>query len=269
MPTKIFYFTGTGNSLSVAQNIATGMGDTELLSIPKVINVAISVENGDISLDTSKIGLVFPVYMWGMPNIVVEFVRKLELNKKHYIFAVATCAGQPGETLIQLQKLLQEKGADLDAGFAVREASNTIQKDNIFINIARLIERDEIISKSGKERLPEIIEVISRNQKHKVETSSRLLNLYGRWVYSMAMPRINTMGQFFADDNCSLCLTCQRICPSDNIKIVNDKPTWNQNCEFCQACVQWCTKEAIHIKDEDLKRRYHNPEIKVKDIILR
>jgi MinD superfamily P-loop ATPase len=77
------------------------------------------------------------------------------------------------------------------------------------------------------------------------------------------------MGRFWVDEKCNLCLNCQRICPSSNIEIKDDKPHWNQNCEFCQACVQWCPKEAVHIKNEDLSRRYHNPAIKVKDIIIR
>lgn len=262
MSTKIFYFTGTGNSLSVAQNIATELGDTELISIPKVLD-------GNMNSEASKIGFIFPVYMWGMPHMVVEFVKKLKLNNNSYIFAVATCAGLPGETLIQLQKLLQEKNTDLNAGFAVLDAPNTIQKDNIVINMARLIERNETVTESAKKRLTEIIDIISQKKEHKSETSTRLLNIYGKWIYSMAMPRINTMGRFFTDDNCNLCLTCQRICPSENIQIINDKPAWDEKCEFCQACIQWCPREAIHIKNEDLNRRYHNPRIKVKDIMLR
>jgi len=85
----------------------------------------------------------------------------------------------------------------------------------------------------------------------------------------MAINRINTMGKFWTDENCSLCLNCQRICPSSNIEVMNNKLHWNQNCEFCQACIQWCPKEAIHIKKEDPERRYHNPEIKVKDVMIR
>ena len=86
MLTKIFYFTGTGNSLAVARNIADELGNTELISISKVIN-----EN--VSPDAPKIGLVFPVYMWGIPNMVVDFVNKLHITEDQYIFAVATCAG--------------------------------------------------------------------------------------------------------------------------------------------------------------------------------
>jgi Pyruvate/2-oxoacid:ferredoxin oxidoreductase delta subunit/flavodoxin len=262
LETKIFYFTGTGNSLAVAKDIANKIEDTELISIPAVIN-------GKIIADTPSIGLIFPVYMWGMPNIVVDFVKKLNITEDQYVFAVTTCAGQPGETLVQLKKLLQNKGYDLKAGFAVREAPNTIQKDNIFIKIARLIEGNELITRSGSERLEEIVETIKNKKEHKPETSSTLLNKFGNFVYKGGMSRINTMGRFWADEKCNLCLNCQRICPSDNIEIKDDKPHWNQNCEFCQACVQWCPKEAVHIKNEDLSRRYHNPAIKVKDIIMR
>ncbi|MCZ3366739.1 MULTISPECIES: EFR1 family ferrodoxin [Methanobacterium] len=262
MKTKIFYFTGTGNSLSVARDISNELGGAELVSIPAVVD-------GHIETDDSDIGIVFPVYMWGIPNMVVDFVQKLKISSDQYVFAVTTCAGQPGETLVQLQKMLQKKGTDLHAGFAVRETANTIQEDNIFIKIAMLIERNSKITKSGKERLSEMVEVITNKKEHEPETSSVMLNKFGNFVYGMGMSRINTMGKFWADEKCSMCLNCQRICPSNNIEVVNDKPHWTQNCEFCQACIQWCPKEAIHIKNEDPKRRYHNPEIKVKDIMIR
>lgn len=262
MKTKIFYFTGTGNSLSVAGDIGNELDDAELVSIPTVVN-------GNIEANTPVIGIVFPVYMWGMPNMVVDFVQKLEISSDQYVFAVTTCAGQPGETLVQLQKMLQKKGTDLNAGFAVRETANTIQEDNIFIKIAVLIERNSKITESGKERLSEIVEVIKNKKRHEPETSSLLLNKFGNFVYGMGMSRINTMGNFWTDEKCSMCLNCQQICPSNNIETVNDGPHWNQNCEFCQACIQWCPKEAIHIKNEDPKRRYHNPEIKMKDMMLR
>ena len=262
MKTKIFYFTGTGNSLSVARDISNELGDAELVSIPAVVD-------GHIETDDSVIGIVFPVYMWGMPNMVADFVQKLKISSDQYVFAVTTCAGQPGETLVQLQKMLQKKGTELHAGFAVRETANTIQEDNIFIKIAMLIERNSRITKSGKERLSEIVEVITNKNEHEPETSSILLNKFGNFVYGMGMSRINTMGKFWADEKCSMCLNCQRICPSNNIEVINDKPHWNQNCEFCQACVQWCPKGAVHIKNEDPKRRYHNPEVKIKDIMIR
>ncbi len=259
---KIFYFTGTGNSLAVAKEIADELNDTELISIPAVIN-------GEIKSDTTFVGLVFPVYMWGMPHMVVEFVAKISLTEDQYVFAVTTCAGMPGETLLQLKRMLKEKGSDLHAGFAVREAPNTIQKDNIFIKIAQLIEPDEKIKTSGNERLEEIMKTLKNKKVHLPETSSKVLNIFGKFVYKGGMSRINTMGNFWSDEKCNQCLNCQRICPSNNIDIIDDKPVWNQKCEFCQACIQWCPKQAIHIKNEDINRYYHHPLIKIKDLILR
>ncbi len=68
MKTKIFYFTGTGNSLLVAKDIANELGDVELISIPAVIS-------GNINTDSPIIGIIFPVYIWGMPKMVVDFVN--------------------------------------------------------------------------------------------------------------------------------------------------------------------------------------------------
>ena len=66
MRTDIYYFSGTGNSLAIAQNIAEELGDTRLIPIPK------AVQNG---LDTTapQLGLVFPVYVWGLPRMVADF----------------------------------------------------------------------------------------------------------------------------------------------------------------------------------------------------
>jgi flavodoxin len=86
LKTKIFYFTGTRNSMAVATDIANELEDSELIAIPSVIN-------GKIKANTPTIGLVFPVYMWGMPHMVVEFVDQLRLTEDQYVFAVTTCAG--------------------------------------------------------------------------------------------------------------------------------------------------------------------------------
>lgn len=59
MSTKIFYFSGTGNSLSVARRIACGLEEAELVPIPKVMN-------GDVDTTVEAVGFVFPVHGWGL-----------------------------------------------------------------------------------------------------------------------------------------------------------------------------------------------------------
>jgi ferredoxin len=38
------------------------------------------------------------------------------------------------------------------------------------------------------------------------------------------------------DEKCTSCGICAKICPVDNIKIVNQKPEFEHRCEMCFAC---------------------------------
>lgn len=68
MKTNLFFFSATGNSFIVAKDIAAKLPETEIFSIPKVINQA-------IDLNADNIGFVFPVYFSGMPRIVIDFIN--------------------------------------------------------------------------------------------------------------------------------------------------------------------------------------------------
>ena len=112
MHTTIFYFSATGNSLVTARTLAAKLTNTSCVSIPKVVHKPIKVTS-------ERIGLVVPVYAWGLPVIVKEFIKKLELAKVKYCFVVVTCGSSIGGTLYQAKKLLAEKGIVLNSGFKV------------------------------------------------------------------------------------------------------------------------------------------------------
>ena len=77
----ILYFTGTGNCLYVARELADE--HTELLSIPQL------VKQGRYTFEADEIGIVYPVYGHMPPNMVREFIKKAQL-KAGYKFAVLT-----------------------------------------------------------------------------------------------------------------------------------------------------------------------------------
>ena len=77
----IFYFTGTGNCLYIARQLAGE--DTELLSIPQM------VRKGKYRFEADEIGIVYPIYGHMPPNMVREFVKKARLDAG-YKFAVLT-----------------------------------------------------------------------------------------------------------------------------------------------------------------------------------
>lgn len=257
--TKIFYFSTTGNSLSVARKISEALRNTELVSIPRTVNL-------ETDTDADRIGFIFPVYRWGLPKMVKEFIKKTRLNPQQYVFAVATCGGTSAKVLFHLKKLICNSGGRLDAGFVTTEGANSVAEMPKFITFIRKLNKKKY--GSFKERKTEIIDIIKNNKKHKPESSSFGANLAGNILNILSSNMINKMDQYFTvDDKCIQCKTCERLCPNGNIVLVDGKPKWNNNCELCNACIQWCPRQAIHYQNESC--RYHNPEIKASDLFVR
>ena len=77
----IFYFTGTGNSLHIARQLADE--HTELPSIPQMVKC------GKYDFEADEIGIVYPIYGHMPPYMVRQFIQKAKL-KAGYKFAVLT-----------------------------------------------------------------------------------------------------------------------------------------------------------------------------------
>jgi hypothetical protein len=118
--TIIYYFTGTGNSLAAAKGICTHLGDCDLVS-----NASLSGTSGEIQPGADRLGIVCPVYDFGLPSIVAEFVQRLGLSQTGYCFAVLTMGGLGVSALHQLDDLVfAHNNPGLDAAFVVRMVGN-------------------------------------------------------------------------------------------------------------------------------------------------
>ncbi|MGL6168014.1 MAG: EFR1 family ferrodoxin, partial [Fusobacteriaceae bacterium] len=109
---KIYYFTGTGNSYHVAQKIAS---DLKM----ELINIAEIIENENIDFLGDTLGIVFPVYAMGIPEMVGKFLTKIKIGGNPYIFAIATCGGSGyGIPFILLDSLLKDKKVGLKLDYS-------------------------------------------------------------------------------------------------------------------------------------------------------
>lgn len=254
----IFYFSGTGNSLQVSKDIALQLQDMELLSIPKIMN------NNEIKIQSESIGIVFPVYMWGLPLIVENFIKKLNINKSTYVFAVANFGGIPGNALKQVNDLIENKGAKLNAGFIINMPGNYIvmygarSKDNQI----KTFEKEKI-------KVQQIVEIIKGKKNYEYEKSKIVIDrIFGPLVYK-GIYKIHTADKLFlTKDNCNGCGVCEKVCGVKNIEIKNGKPIWKNNCEQCMACIQYCPQEAIEYDKKTIgRKRYRNPNVTLQEMI--
>ena len=265
MSNKIFYFTGTGNSYSIAKSLAESLGDTVLS--PMANSLAAPEIDGD-----ERIGLIFPVYGWGMPRMAAEFARSLKPASDQYVFAVTTCGGTPGKTLPQLHKILRANDSKLDAGFAVSGdflISLDAANDMAIIKFMSWLGRKSVPA-TASERLPEIARAVAANETGTLETSNVSVNLIGSLMYGMSIKFFQTMDKNYAvSDACISCGTCAKVCPRENVTLAAGAPTWHQNCEMCYACMVWCPKKAISFGGGTPKGPSHHSDMALGDALLR
>lgn len=75
----------------------------------------------------------------------------------------------------------------------------------------------------------------------------------------------NLWRNFRTDGTCDSCGLCEKICPTDSIQLVDNKPKWAKTCEQCMRCVNYCPKQAIFQKGEGGikgKNIYYEPDFK-------
>jgi len=258
MKAVIYYFSATGNSLAVARDLSSALGNADIVPITK----AMYGNQGD-SYDA--VGVVFPVYMFGLPLIVARFLKNIKVRNGAYVFAVATLGGLPGRSLTLIKNILNERGIKLNAGFSVRMPGNytplyeAINKEK----------QDETFAKE-KLRIKEIVSCILSKKDGVIEERPFLPNfLLYKLLYKGGSRMIPFSDKgFWFSEACTKCGICQKVCPVRNIKLNDGHPVWLHHCEHCMACLQWCPVEAIQYKKSTIgRKRYRHPDVSAEDIM--
>ncbi len=253
MNNLIFYFSGTGNSLQVAQDIAAQLGDCAVLPMTRF----------DTSQEVAaeRVGLVFPVYFWGLPLAVVRFIEQLKVTGDSYFFAAATYGVWPGKALEQAGALLKGKGRALDYGFLVRMPDNYI----LWYGAKSEKVQRRLFAKE-KVKVQTASAVIAQKQQKGIEKSHYVIDrLLTDAVYVPKSAKLAQMDHNFSTEaDCTGCGLCVRQCPVDNIRLVQGRPQWQHRCEVCLSCIQRCPTQAINYGGKTAHRtRYVNPNVRL------
>lgn len=255
----IFYFTGTGNSLQAAQNIAEHNGEA-LISVAEKINSGEQIFEYTLK-DNEAVGFVFPVYAWGPPGMVLEFIDRLKFNNfnNQYIFSVATCGENIGNTMKLLESRLARKGIKLTSGFSIKMPNNYIIIGDVDSKEA---EKEKLIA--AEKTLRDINRSVEKRENGVFRIEKGFLP---GLLTAVVNPLFNKSAlgtkNFHAEDTCTGCGLCEKVCNTKTIK-VDKKPQWGGKCTQCLACINYCPVRAIQYgKGTVKKRRYTNPNVTV------
>jgi ferredoxin len=245
----IFYFTSTGNCLAVAKAIGG-----KQVSIPQVIN------SPDLRFEDDVIGLVFPIYGFGLPKTVRRFIENVAWEAD-YAFAVGTYGNMPGATMYNVQRLAEKHGKRFDY------AESLLMVDN-FLPMFDISKQAEMLpQKKTDENLARIVADVTARKKLQAKASLPLRMLAA--IISAANQSVmngSNGRQFKVDDNCSKCGVCAGVCPCGNISVA-EKPGFGGNCEFCLACAHHCPKGVIHVKGEKSAVHWRHPNVTLGEIV--
>lgn len=251
----ILYFSGTGNSLAVARQLAERLNEPLLPLIEAV---------GQDLTNEKRIGLVFPTYDFNLPPVVRTLVPQLHISPQSYVFAVITCGGQAGNCVWALRRLLRKQGVELAYSHKVRVPDNS----------ALAFGRNPNNQLGKFEHVPARMEQIVgelQAESHVLHYSwfSGLSWLLGLPAIEKGM--IRTLGPKVNPDKCIGCNTCVSVCPMENICLTDKKALIGANCTVCLACVHSCPQQAISTNGREAlkERQYRHPDIKLKDLMKR
>jgi ferredoxin len=261
MKTIIYYFTGTGNSLAAAKEIAAGLGDCELVSIASLRDTP-----GTVVPPAERVGIICPVYFSGLPLMVAEFAARLDLSSVRYSFSIVTFGGSGvAPTLRQLDGILRSHSHGLDAGFSVKMPGNYI-----FMYGSPAGKKQADLLALAADQIAEMIPAIIHCEHRALPQS-----ILGRIMHAVAYPWFTSHARtedrkFTVSDACTSCGTCAAVCPAGNIELIGGKPVWKHRCEVCCSCIHLCPEHAIQAGSKTAGRpRYRHPDLKIDDMTTR
>lgn len=240
----IYYFSATGNSKHAAQVIAEKTGDVAV-NIVDILNGKEKIEE-----KSERTGFVFPVYYWGLPEIIKRFASmpEVKISLGSYVYCVITCGATTGTADKMLSKAL---GRNLDFSYSLRMPDNYV----ILYDPSPKEKAQKFLAHADKELETVCAEINSSATKRAGSTDGGIKSIFISKLYNFC----RTTKKFRADDKCINCGLCAKNCPDNAIEIRNGKPVWTESkCQHCTACINRCPKEAIQFgKGTETRRRYN------------
>jgi ferredoxin len=253
--TKIFYFSGTGNTLWSAKRIAELLGgECELF------NMGAEMRKPPETIEADKVIFLLPSYAYQSPLLVRRFLQRSEIRSP-YIAALVTFGSDPGGALAEVSRILWKKNIKVSFFGNIPSVENYIpifgppQEQRKEKRLAK--QRDAI------EKAAEAI----RGQKTNRVWTIRPLSMFVSSLFRLGKPLF--VKSFKVGPECNGCGICARICPASNITMHAHKPVFSPQCEHCQACLNWCPRRAIHyMRMRPDTPRYHHPEVTLPEMFF-
>lgn len=238
----IFYFSGTGNSLWVALQLAQRW-QAPLEDMAK----AIQQNRTSYTLPANEVlAFVFPVHSWGVPPLVRQFVKRLTLEglAAQPVVAVFTCGDECGHTRSSFVRMLARRGIACRHTYSVQMPNTYICMPKFALDSPELEERKVAHATTSVDCIAKAVET---DTPLTLYHQGRFNFLKSKLIYPLFIRFAMDSRPFRNTEGCTRCGLCARRCPTGNINMQADGggPAWGRRCVQCLACLHHCPAQAI------------------------
>lgn len=237
---ELFVFTGTGNSLLVAQAVGEVLRQEGL----EVRLRSMDDPAPETLPEEAAVGLAFPVACFSTYPTVWRFLRSLPPGEGREVFMLGTNGGAPGGMQGPLRRVLRERGyKTVAARFFVMPGNYNNRTMPIGRNAAR-VEKALLEARffaydllQGRTHWSGGIPLLS-GLIYRLGQTRKPWNAFYKW-FPISADR----------EKCTRCGRCAQDCPEKAIEMNGDGyPTIDGKiCESCQRCVGFCPTGALHV----------------------
>lgn len=262
----LFYFSGTGNTKIVVEQLAEELRKKEMqVTIKDIVHMKeteILFPKGEYDL----IGIGAPVYGFGTPRLVMDFLNKWKEGKGQSVFLLRTAAD-----FVSVNHNCSGKMISL------------LEKKNYQVCYDRIVVMGSNWAyEYPKELVKQFLEVSKKKTKHMAMELAE--NINRRHHPSLIVKLLTFPSHFFEEklgekffskslrttENCVSCGLCEKNCPTKNIKVQGQTVEFFGDCMMCMKCIYSCPTKAIYSKYMNftiLKGGYNIHQIAEEDTI--
>ena len=246
----VVYFSATGNTEFIAKELATRLND-------ECVNLLDRIKAGDNTPLHSEKPFVIcaPIYVCEMPRFMTKYLKKQSFEGSKDAYFVFTSGGYCGPAGVLAKKIVKAKKMNYH-GYAEFQMPRNYVASDAYPMLGKEETEQRITASYGQ------LETVTADILNGKElTPSRHVYVFETLItvpFNPVWCKLKLKAKsFHTTDACMGCGKCAKLCPLNNVEIVDGKPVWGKQCTHCMACIANCPTGAIEYgKITQNKERY-------------